>query len=315
MRTISNLFRFVMLTVLLMAGGAAWATGSHSQAKCNVNGDETGAATVVDLKGQGNFSCSQISGDTSTCLNSGCTMESVPGFQYQIKTVGTRRFVEWSAPTQVDQIFVTTNGNGGRCLYDFDPALTAGSYLEPAATPTKVVACYDGVDNAEPPEQPISTTTNCADALPGLQSSLTTDGNILTFIGIGVDKGLNGQSDADDDYVLAVCSAQGQVECVDKCRTPTAATYTCTAGAGEVCLSERACATSDEKPTGSESAPKYCWEHSHGVNLATGTFTPPAEKESGTASWEQYDGSTCVKVTTTYRGAVYSYYTPTGCKR
>lgn len=305
------LCRTGVLTALLAASSSAWSV-------CNVNSDETGATGVVDLQGQGNFTCAQISGDNDACLNSSCSMVPVPGFQYQIGSAGARKFVTWTAPEQVDKVYVTASGQGSRCLYDFEPGAKAGSFLEPAkaASSTTVVACYDGVDETPPPEPelPISTTTNCANALPGLQSSLAADGNILTFIGIGVDKGLNGESDADDDYVLAVCAAQGQVECVDECRTPTSATFTCTAGVGEACLNDRACATSSEIPTGRETAPKYCWELSHDVDLVNGTFTPPTEKQSGNASWEQYEGSTCVKVTTTYRGVAYSYYTPTGCR-
>jgi len=186
--------------------------------------------------------------------------------------------------------------------------------LQPASGSPTVVACYDGVDVATPPppKLPISTTTNCADALPGLQSNLDLDGNIITMIGIGVDQGLNSEGAADGDYVLAVCSAGSQTQCVDQCLPPTTKNYSFL-GNG-VPLSDRACATSDELPTGNADAAQYCWELSHGVDIAAGSFTPPTEKETGSATWEQYDGSTCVKVTTSYRGVTYSYYSPTGCK-
>ena len=299
------------LTALLFAFVApAWAV-------CNGKGVETGASSVVDLQGQGNFTCAQILGDPTACLNGGCTMIPASGFTYQINNIGSRKFVTWNAPAQIDKIFVTASGNGSRCLYDFEPGATSGSFLEPAGSlsGTAVVACTDGVNVAVPtaPEPPISTTTNCAEALPSLQNSLNNDGNLLAFIGIGTDQGLSGEGATDGDYVLAVCSAGGQTQCVDQCRQPTAATYACTPGTGTQCLSTRACATSGELPTGNADAPKYCWEFSHQVDLQAGTFIPPKEKESGSATWEQYSGSTCVKVTTSYRGKTYSYYSPTGC--
>lgn len=296
------------LSILLLTANLS----SPAWAACNSNGTETGASTVVDLQGQGNFACSQIA-------SSAGAMQTVPGFSYQVVSAGPRRYVSWSAPAQVDKIFVTTNGQGGRCLYNFETGPKSGSFLEPAANSTSsttVVACSDRVDVVAPPpppKKPISTTNNCANALPGLQSNLDADGNIITMIGIGIDQGLNNEGTADGDYVLAVCSAGSQTQCTDQCLPKTAKTYACSATPGQECLSNRACATSDELPTGNVDAPKYCWELSHAVNTTSGTFVPPIEKESGSASWEQYHGSTCVKVTTTYRGATYSYYSPTGC--
>ncbi len=316
MNTRTSFPALAILALLLGLSGPVWAV-------CNPDNNETGASSVVDLQGQGNFSCSQIAGDVDNCLNGACTMVPAPGFTYQIQNNGPRRFVTWSAPQQVDKIFVTASGNGSRCLYDFEPGSTSGSFLEPAAnaSQTSVVACYDGVEAdvpPPPPEKPISTTTNCATALPGLQMALDTDPgtNIITLIGIGTDQGLNNQGTTDGDYVLAVCSAGSQVQCVDQCLPPTDKVYAaCGAVADEACLAERACATSDELPTGNPDAEQYCWELSHGVDIEAGKFTPPIEKETGSATWEQYEGSTCVKVTTTYRGTTYSYYSPSGCKR
>lgn len=273
---------------------------------CNSNESETGAGSVISLQGQGTFNCNLIATSTGA-------MTAVPGFSYQRTAEG----IAWSAPTQVDKIFVTTSGNGGRCLYGFEPGATSGSKLQPSTGSPTVVACSDGVDDPAPPpppKPPISTTTNCADALPGLQTNLDLDGNIITLIGIGVDQGLNQEGAADGDYVLAVCSAGSQTQCVDQCRPPTNKAYACSAAPGEVCLASRACATSDELPTGNADAPQYCWELSHGVDISAGSFTPPTEKETGSATWEQYEGSTCVKVTTSYRGVTYSYYSPTGCR-
>ena len=298
------------LSILLFTASLS----NPSWAACNSNETETGASTVTDMQGNGNFACGQIA-------SSAGSMRPVQGFSYQVVSAGPRRYVAWSAPTQVDKIFVTTSGQGGRCLYDFETGPKSGSYLEPSANSTSsttVVACSDGINVAEPPlppKKPISTTTNCADALPGLQSNLDADGNIITLIGIGTDQGLNSEGAADGDYVLAVCSAGSQTQCADQCLPSTGKTYACSAAPGKECLTNRACATSDELPTGNADAPQYCWELSHGVNITAGTFTPPIEKETGNATWEQYDGSTCVKVTTTYRGATYSYYSPTGCTR
>lgn len=303
--------RFIAAAALMLVLSApAWSV-------CNSNSTETGATSVVDLQGQGNFTCAQVASGATPCLNSSCTMAPAPGFTWGIGSTGARKYVNWSAPQQVDKIYVTASGNGSRCLYDFTPGAKTGSFLEPggSASQTTVVACYDGreVPTPLPPKTPISTTSNCAAALPALQTALAADGNIITFIGIGTDQGLSGQGTSDKDYALAVCSAGAQVQCVDECRQPTTATYSCTPGAGELCLAQRACAISAETPTGNTNAPKYCWELSHKVKLATGTFTPVTELESGSAHWEQYKGSTCVKVTTTLRGTVYSYYTPAGC--
>ena len=305
MKISAEIQRLGTCAALLVIAGTSWA-------QCNTDGSLTGAASVIDLQGQGTFSCADISGDTSSCLNVDCTMEPAPGFSVNnITTDG----VVWSADVQVDKLFVGQSGSGSRCLYDFEPGQTSGEYLLPTDY-KDIVACYDGVEEViTEVEEPISTTTNCADALPGLQTSLTGDGNIITFIGIGTDAGLNEQGEADGDYVLAVCSAVGQSQCVDQCKEPTSRSYDpCGELAdGEVCLDQRPCATSEEVPTGNPAAPKYCWEFSHQVDTDLGIFVPPKEKESGVAYWEQYSGSTCVKVTTSYRGRTYSYWTPSGC--
>ena len=180
------------------------------------------------------------------------------------------------------------------------------------------MACYDAVEITvpPPPKEPISTVSNCADALPALQSSLIADGNMTTFIAIGTDEGLSGEGNADGSYQLAICSAADQEQCVDQCPTPTSETYTCgTLPLGGKCLTDRRCATSDELPTGNPNAPNYCWELSHQVDVGNGTFIPPTELESGSATWEQYAGSICTKVTTTFAGRQYSYWTPAGCPK
>jgi hypothetical protein len=327
-----------MLFLQLGASAVLVASAGISWAQCNFDGSLTGAASVVDLQGQGTFSCSDIAGDISQCTDpdpANCTMLAVPNFDFTVGVDG----IAWTAkdlnglPLQVDKIFVSQQGSGARCLYDFEPGQTSGDNLQPTAF-KDIVACYDGVDDAIPEEkkEPISTSTNCSGVLPGLQTALTNDDNIITFIGIGTDKTI----DADGEYVLAVCSSDSQDQCVDQCRAPTLDSDTsldfydglCTTTTGdEVCLTERPCATSQEIPTGNPNARRYCWEFSHQVilqnddsndpnydpNRTSYTLIPPKEKETGVAYWEQYEGSTCVKVTTTYRGNTYSYWTPSGC--
>lgn len=249
-------------------------------------------------------------------------MQPTSGFS-AVRTISSsgELSIAWSATEQVDKLFVTTNGNGSRCLYDFEPGETSGPLdgvgiyvLNPSGTTTTIIACSDGVEIAEPPPPPmppLSENNRCLEALPALQTSLAAQTDIITFIGIGVD---NTIGDGDGDYVLAVCAAEGQDRCVDECLLPTDKTYPYT-NTAETPLSDRACATSDELPTGNPDAPKYCWELSHDVDLTTGSFRPPTEKQSGYATWEQYEGSTCVKVCTTYRGLPYCYYSPSGCRQ
>ena len=309
-----NLLMNVLLLLFTALAGQPASSTPRGVQSCNTDVTATGASSVVRLQGQGNFSCSNIYGSDKACLNAACTMAPAPGFT---SVINPDTSVSWTASRQVDKIFVSGKGQGSRCLYEFPLGTTRGNYqalVTGASTPPPTVtACYDGYDTP-PVKAPISTTTNCAAALPQLQNALNNDPNMLAVIGIGSDQGLNGQGTTDGSYAVAVCAANGQVECVDQCRNPTAKTYSCSPNStSEQCLNTRACATSDETPTGNAGAPKYCWELSHSVNLTNGTFVPVTELESGSASWEQYHGSTCIKVTTTLGGKSYTYYSPTGC--
>ncbi|RLA41676.1 MAG: hypothetical protein DRR06_15595 [Gammaproteobacteria bacterium] len=224
---------------------------------------------------------------------------------------GGRKVVEWDANgDQADYIYVEDSGQGGRCLYQFD-AVSSGSFLEPASNKVSVTACWDGENTVvpEPPKEPISSLDGrCDGDLQGIQEALDGGQGELAMVAT---------EDENGEYLPGICAAGGQTRCVNQCIAPTTTTYDCpeTLAAGERCLSDRACATADElvNGTGEPGVDQFCWELSHAVDTDAGTFMPVTAQEKATFSLEGIKGSHCRLVTTSYRGRVYSYYSPSGC--
>ena len=68
-------------------------------------------------------------------------------------------------------------------------------------------------------------------------------------------------------------------------------------------------------------AKTYCWERATqravvneaGDFVFQNYFIPTSVKSTGSLVYSEFEGSTCYQVSTTYRGRVYTYWTPSGC--
>jgi hypothetical protein len=158
-------------------------------AACNT-GDETGAVSVYDLSGQGNFSCADLN------------MSPVSGV---VSSPSSPVALDWllGTATEVDTV-VVQDSSGKRCVYNYGPGATGGVGLSPPAD--KPIAntffCADGnvkpaannapiVDITEPffgvvnGGVAVDFAATVWDEVQGLAAELSWNSSIDGFIGTG----------------------------------------------------------------------------------------------------------------------------------
>ncbi len=344
-KILHHVIQLAPITVL-GASCAGWsplasATGSSG---CIDSLDGTGATFVVDAKGQGNFSCSNMSPGPD-----GGHMENIT-HQVQLTLKNHNREVDvrvlMGLPAdEIDAVYIS-KGNGKRCLYSFSNYSELATGLMNGGASFKksdVTVCADGIGNKPPPEiEPISTVGDgCVGevtvAIDGVEQTLD---NLALVTAVSL-----------DGDTLAVCNGADetlpQVQCVNVCEnfesraeTPACADANSTRGLmnGETDLEAcRPCDLTDlSAPPGVDQDGNplfYCWEYTNSVvrdpplNLTTypnapgtefvpgsieilrtsGTLLPHKKAWSSADETEVFNG--CYTTTRKLNGRLYSYTT------
>jgi hypothetical protein len=288
--------------LLLGASGTAWA-------ECNDNDQETLAAAVLDLSGQGNFKCADLAG-----LGQG--MADITD-QITVTTDPSSNSLNWSLPlesdTEADAVFLAP-ASGARCLYLYPQNAQEGFNLTAGGKDidkTEVIACTDGVAVEEPPpepEEPLSTALNGCEGQIRVCPPDNPDCADFADFDVFIAHSLDG---------AAVCldTASGQKQCVNQC-IPVEPTEDCGPGVypGELLLSCSRCELSSE-----EAELPYCWEYEQKVvregegdvqgltPRSNGTFIPQVARESTSSHTTFFTGSTCQTTTILLNGRYYTY--------
>lgn len=328
------------LLALLGASGGAWGQ------QCISSLEGTGATSVLNASGQGNFACADMSPGPN-----GGGMRQLTGVSLVIRnaagtpvTTGTE--VDITVPanalpgSEIDAVYIRANGNGARCLYSFSDYSASATGLQSggdAFDAADVIVCSDGVGTPPPVEpviiEPISTASDACDGV------INTGGNPVAGLDLVTGVSLDGQT-------LAVCNTDGseQFQCVDLCknlldRTETQACIDANAllSNGEVSLDCAPCdlANPSAPPaTDQDGNPLfYCWEYTNsvvrepplsttlypnapGTDVIPGTTTPRTAgtmlpHKSTFSSAQEYEtfNYTCYKTTTKLNGLPYTYTT------
>ncbi|MCP3877697.1 MAG: hypothetical protein GY701_04790 [Sulfitobacter sp.] len=287
------------------------ATGHPPHPQCNHNLEETGAEFVTIDSGAGNLRCNKIFGPfgkmdqvsvNKHCDNNGCKVDAT------------------NASNPFDAVVIGTNGRS--CVYTFKDALKA-EYLKGSHNRFRFACSDGGVTEPDLPDEPITSLEGGCSADTGdfsLIQQAVADSNSIDWV-FGV-----GGTDAENDKT-GLCVKGDEIDisrCDEQCIVPVQEDYdpNCSEGMkpdGSFPLSCRPCALTEEvpPPDGSKS---YCWERSHqraaiveGEIEFNDFFIPVKTKSTGSLRYSSFEGSTCYQVTTTYRGRVYSYWTPSGC--
>jgi hypothetical protein len=237
---------------------------------------------VVDLQGQGNFSCADMSPGPD-----GGAMQDISGHAtFTPNAVSTTQITIDVSGTQlpsneIDAVYIEAKGNGARCLYSFSDYSPSAINLEASGdsfTSADVVVCADGVGE-EPPEEPtiVEPVSTIGD---DCQGKIVFDENSPDLEGLAVVSAVSL-----DGQTLAVCSGDGtttQVQCVNTCenfipRADDTENYTCSAttasrelGYGQLDLDQcRPCNLTDPyAPPATDRYGNpvfYCWEYTNSV--------------------------------------------------
>ena len=327
---------------LLGASGATWAQ------VCIDSLDGTGATSVLNASGQGNFSCSNM-----TPGPDGGSMQNISGSVTLViknnagtpATTGTQ--VDIAVPSglpgrEIDAVYIRTQGNGARCLYSFSDYSESATGLRSGGgqfSASDVIVCADNSGTPPPVEpevvEPISTA---ADACEG---EVFATGAAVEGLAVVTGVSLDGKT-------VAVCSATGpeqiQFQCVNRCEnfeprgdTAACALESAALGNGEKDLDTcRPCDLTD--PTSPPAIDKdgnplfYCWEYASsvvrnppvdpviypnapGTEVIAGTEIPrtpgtilPHPSIGGT-SFEVQSYNPCTTTTTWLNGRQYTYTT------
>ena len=299
-------------------GGGGW-TGHNP---CNQDLEQTGAEFVTLDTDAKELKCTKIVGPFGTmhevnvqseCDESGCTV-TVP---------------EGSQP--FDAVVVGTKYES--CVYMFSDA-TSAQYLTGPYDKLRFACSDGGVTEEELPDEPITSLNGGCAADEGdfslIQQAVSETENIAWVVGVG-------STDTENDKT-GLCVQGGTndlARCDEQCIVPVDSSDFPYAPDDPVCksgvldedgtvvfpLSCRPCALTEEvpPPDGSKS---YCWERSHQrvvVDPLTETlvfqdfFIPVKTKANGTIRYNSFQGSTCYQISTSYRGQVFSYWTPSNC--
>jgi hypothetical protein len=325
---------------LLGASGTTWGQ------VCIDSLEGTGATTVLNASGQGNFACSNMSPGPD-----GGPMQNISGsVALVIKnnagtpvTTGTQVDISVSSGLpgrEIDAVYIRTSGSGARCLYTFSDYSESATGLRSGGSQfnaSDVIVCADGQGTPPPVEEevvePISTA---ADACEGVVfAGIDAVGDLAVVSGVSL-----------DGKTVAVCSAPGseQFQCVNRCEnfeargdTEACALASSALGNGEKDLDAcRPCDLTD--PTSPPAVDKdsnplfYCWEYASSVvrspplNPLTYPNAPGTEFIAGTeiprtqgtilphpsiggTSFEVQSYNPCTTTTTWLNGRQYTYTT------
>ena len=264
---------------VLGASCAGWSPLASATASsgCIDSLDGTGATFVVDAKGQGNFSCSNMSPGPD-----GGHMTNIT-HQVHLTLKDHNREVDIMVPPgllpadEIDAVFIS-KGNGKRCLYSFSDYSEIATGLRRGGESFKksdVTVCSDGIGNKPPPEiEPVSTVGDgCVGevrvVINGVEQTLD-DLALVTAVSL-------------DGNTLAVCNGSSetlpQVQCVNVCENfePRAETQACADANSDRKLMNgqtdleacRPCDLTDTAaPPGVDQDGNplfYCWEYSNSV--------------------------------------------------
>jgi hypothetical protein len=293
---------------LLLPSGLAWSA-------CNVDAEQTGATSLMQQSGQGNFACSDLTGKGVAMTGEPMTAIDKPHLAI---TFGPGNLsIDWQliGDYEADALIVEA-ADGKRCIYNYPNNATSGTNLTPGGDKSikNVTACTDSFFENEPlppTPPPISTVGD------GCQGNISVS--------------CNGDAGCDDFLVVtahslenaAVCNgtlAQGdtQTQCVDQCvrRTPDPS---CDGLSGELPLGLCApCELSQSVPADpSDPDLRYCWEYTNKVVLGgdsasgrtAGTFIPQEALQGTSSDTQFFEGTTCYKTTTKLNGRYYTYTT------
>lgn len=262
---------------LLGVSGAAW--GTYGGSPCIDSLDGTGATSVLNASGQGNFSCSNMTpgpdgGSMQNISGSvALVVKNNAGTPVATGTSGTQVDVEVLSGLpgrEIDAVYIRTQGNGGRCVYSFSNYSESATGLRVGGASFKasdVTVCSDGSGTAPPDViEPISTA---ADACEG---EVFAAGDAVNGLAVVSGVSLDGKT-------VAVCSAPGseQFQCVNECKDlqPRGETEECaleSAGLGNGQKDLDACRPCDladvESPPAVDKDGNplfYCWEYASSV--------------------------------------------------
>lgn len=292
---------------------------SIAWAACNSNGTQTNAISVQSQSGQGNWACTDVSGQ-------GGTMQTLTsGVNVSGTTVAGSNGIDWSTtnPTVDVDLIRVEDASGKGCNYFYDQSFPFGTNLTPDSNQSikTVTFCTDNllVEVTEPPPQPIATATTCDGTIAeDFQTAVNANPSLRHVIAVGEDP-----FDGSDN--LALCSSDdngnpSQEQCANRCIRPDGFPNhippgtDCTPSVdGKIDLDCRVCELASVVPN--DLGVPYCWEFSHQVNELLGTFKPPTVTTPGWVKWEKIEGSACFLFTTTFFGVEYSYWTPSGCPK
>ncbi len=330
---------------VLGASCAGWSPLASATASsgCIDSLDGTGATFVVDAKGQGNFSCSNMSPGPD-----GGHMTNIT-HQVHLTLKDHNREVDIMVPPgllpadEIDAVFIS-KGNGKRCLYSFSDYSEIATGLRRGGESFKksdVTVCSDGIGNKPPPEiEPVSTA---GDGCVG-EVTVVIDGVEQTLDNLALVTAVSLDGDT-----LAVCNGANQtlpqVQCVNVCenfesRAETPQCVEASTGLTNGQLDLDACRPCDltdlVAPPGVDQDGNplfYCWEYTNSVvrnpaldpitypnspgtefvpgsteiQRTPGTLLPHKKAWSSADETEVFNG--CYTTTRKLNGRLYSYTT------
>ena len=195
----------------IVATVATLGLSSQAWAACNLDGSVTGAASVYDQSGQGNFSCSDLNFDFDITDLATITL-SPDGDSVQEVSISQ----PWTSSNQIRAVVVKPS-NGDRCVYNYPTVTYQAFELTPDSNKpvSEVLVCSDGVPGIKvsqdvEPTLPVTTTADsCTGDIKVDGSSIFSDTTAEVAI---IAETIDGQT-------VASCSltADGQEYCEDRC--------------------------------------------------------------------------------------------------